>query len=491
MTRSLGTVSRRRWLTGALGVAVAALLAACGQPAPTPAPAEKPTPPAAPAATKPAEAAKAAEKPAEKPAAGVSGGTPVAPTPTLPPGAKVVTFWIPWGQPERHKWVQDWGARFHEKHPDQALKMEFVGFGNMRQRWIAAHQAGQMPEVLNTSFPELGAAYVAGATERADDVVRELGAKDFFLEAPLSIWQYQGAYYGLPLYVFPRMFYYRKDLYEAAGQKPPTDWDSWSAGAKALTQPPDRFGSSLAPADHAPEVVAYLMRGQKSDYDIFDQEGKVLLGTPEGEAAIEQFAKLIKDTGPQGMANYTEDDQVKFFISKDVGYIITWPALLQWIAQQMPQNVPKIGAIAPPGKSVKPKPVTTNIGFALGKSAQNKDGAKKYLQFVMQDEPALGFLHSIAGVFPVTKSVAASPKFSDHPILKQYPEVVKTSLEISNEGIEGGYLHGFNPTNSLALATNPGFAQMMQAIVLQNTPVKQAIEEQVKRMNAAIAQARR
>jgi multiple sugar transport system substrate-binding protein len=468
--------SRRRVLGVLVAAAGGSVLAACGQ-ASTPAPA------------KPVTGAQPTVGGAEAKPTGVSGGAPVASTATVPAGAKVVTFWIPWGQPERQKWVEDWGVKFREKYPDQALKMEFVGFANMRQRWIAAQQAGQMPEVLATTFPELGSAYVAGATDKADDVVKELGGSSFFLEAPLSAWQFQGAYYGLPLYVFPRMFYYRKDLYDAKGLKPPTDWDSWYQTAKALTQPPDRWGSALAPADHSPEVIDYLMRGQGSS--MFDKDGKVQLGTPEGETAIDMFGRLVKETGPQGMANYTEDDQVKLFISKDVGSIITWPALLQWVAQQAPQHVPHLGAIIPPGKSAKPKPVTTNIGFALGKGAKNLDGARKYLAFIMQDEPNLGFLHSIAGVFPVTRSLAASPRFPEHPILKQYPEVVKTSLEASNEGIEGGYLNGFTVTNQLALTTTPGFPEMMQAIVLENAPVKQALEEQVKRMNAAIAQARR
>lgn len=407
---------------------------------------------------------------------------------TVPPNAKIVTFWIPWGQPERQKWVDEWGAKFHEKYPDQALKMEFVGFANMRQRWIAAQQAGQMPELLCASFTEMGAASVAGATERADDVVKDLGGNQFFLEAPLATWQYQGAYYGIPLYVFPRMMYYRKDLFAAKGLKPPTDWESWYAGAKALTGD-DRFGSALAPADHSPEVIDYLMRGQGSS--IFDKAGKVLLDTPEGEAAVDMFARLIKDTGPQGMPNYTEDDQVKFFLAKDVGTIVTWPSILQWTAQQAPQRVKDLGTLVPPGKSQAPQPVTTNIGFALGKSAKNLEGAKKYLSFIMQDEPNRAFLHSIVGVFPATRSLANSPKFLDNPILSQYPEVVKTSLEASNNGVEGGYANGFNPTNTLALNTNPGFPQMMQAIGLENVPVKQAIADQVKRMNAAISQGRR
>ena len=122
---------------------------------------------------------------------------------------------------------------------------------------------------------------------------------------------------------------------------------------------------------------------------------------------------------------------------------------------------------------------------------QNLDGAQKYLKFIMQDEPNLAFLHSIPGVFPVTKSVAASPNFADDPTLKQYPDVVTASLDASNTGVEAGYLYGFNPTNQLALTTTPGLPEMMQAIVLQNTPVNQAVDDQVKRMNAAIAQARR
>ena len=476
LTLTPGRISRRSLLGGLLAVAGGTVVAACGQ-ASTPSPGQPsggPQPTAAGAEAKPT---------------GVSGGAPSAPTATVPAGAKVVTFWIPWGQPERQKWVEDWGAKFRDKYPDQALKMEFVGFGNMRQRWIAAQQAGQMPEVVSTVFPELGSAYVAGALEKADDVVNELGGTSFFLDAPLSVWQYQGAYYGVPLYVFPRMFYYRKDLFEAKGLQPPTDWDSWYQAAKALTQPPDHWGSSLAPNDHSPEVIDYLMRGQGSS--MFDADGKVQLGTPEGQAAVDMFARLVKDTGPQGMANYTEDDQIKLFLSKDVGSIVTWPALLQWVAEQAPQHVPHLGAMVPPGKSVAPKPVTTNIGFALGKGTRNLDGARKYLAFILQDEPNLAFLHSIAGVFPVTRSVAASPSFADHPILKQYPEVVKASLDASNTGVEGGYVHGFNPTNQLALTTNPGLPEMMQAIVLQGTAVNQAVDDETKRMNSAIAQARR
>ncbi len=228
------TISRRAVLASAATTAMAIVLSACGSSAtpPTTTAVGSPTQPVTTGAVTQSQAAATAAKPqtttaaSANPTPGVSGGAPAAPQATVPAGAKVVTFWIPWGQPERQKWVTDWGTKFHDQYPDHALKMEFVGFGNMRQRWIAASQAGQMPELLNVGFGELGAAFVAGAVERADDIVKDFGG-NYFLEGPLAAWKYQGVYFGIPLYVFPRMLYYRQDLYTAKGLKPPSDWDTW------------------------------------------------------------------------------------------------------------------------------------------------------------------------------------------------------------------------------------------------------------------------
>lgn len=484
MLVSRRALSRRALLAG-FGLGGVALLAACSAGGSTAAPTSAPASSSAAstsssAATTPAGAAtsaKAAGTPAAVAQPAASSGTPVA-------------FWIPWGQPERQKWAKKWGDAFHEKNPSQSVKVEFVGFGNMHQRWIAANQSKQMPEVLDTVFNELGTAHIAGATEAIDDVVKDLGGTNFFLEAPLSSWQYQGKYFGFPQYVFPRMLYYRKDLLEAKGLKNPTSWDEWLSNVVALTDPPNnKWGISMAVTDHSGEPIGYAMRSEGSA--MFDKDGNPQLGTDAGYAAVDFYAKLIKQGGPPGTTNYTEDDQVKLFISRDTGYIITWPALLQWMVQQAPQHVKDLGAMLPPKKTTDPKPIATNIGYAMGKSPKNPDGAKLFLKFIIQSDPEMEFLHSIAGVFPVTKEVASSDKFLDNDIMKQFPEVNKISLEASNNGVEAGYLYGYNPGNSLALSTKPGISDMMQAIVLKNTPVKQAVDEQVKRENTAIAQFRR
>ena len=58
------------------------------------------------------------------------------------PDVDSVTYWLA-GVADRERGWGMAGETFRAKNPDQALKMEFVGFGNMRQRWIAAH--GSMP----------------------------------------------------------------------------------------------------------------------------------------------------------------------------------------------------------------------------------------------------------------------------------------------------------------------------------------------------------
>lgn len=478
MSVSRETLTRRALLTG-VGASAAVVLAACSK---------RPT------STAPTAASSASSVSASR--AGASGSpqpassAPSAAGQPVPSSGQTVTFWIPWGQSQRQTWVKKWGKAFHEKYPAHGFKMEYVGFGNMQTRWIAAQQAKQMPEVIDTTFDTLGTAYVAGATQAIDDIIKDLGGAKFFLSGPLSSWQYHGKYFGMPQYVFPRMLYYRKDLLQAKGLKNPTSWDEWLSNVVALTDAKDnKWGISFAVNGLSPEPISYLMRGEGSA--MFDQNGNPLLGSDAGYAAIDMYAKLIKQGGPPGMTNYTEDDQDKLFLSRDTGYDLTWPSLLGFMVTQMPQHVKDLGAMIPPKKTVEPKPVATNIGYAMGTNCKDPDGAKLFLKFIVQFEPELEFLHSIAGVFPVTQGVAASPKFLDNDILKQFPEVNKVSLEASSNGVEAGYVNGYNPSNSLALSTKPGIPDMMQAIVLKNTPVKQAVDDEVKRMNAAIAQLRR
>src|SRR5215471_4888918 len=50
-----------------------------------------------------------------------------------------------------------------------------------------------------------------------------------------DVCSYKGKVYGVPNLAISMFFFYRKDLFDAAGLKPPTTMDEWIAAAKALT----------------------------------------------------------------------------------------------------------------------------------------------------------------------------------------------------------------------------------------------------------------
>ena len=55
-----------------------------------------------------------------------------------------------------------------------------------------------------------------------------------------------GKVYGVPNLAISMFFFYRKDLLDAAGLKPPTTMDEWLATAKALTNPEKKqYGTTM------------------------------------------------------------------------------------------------------------------------------------------------------------------------------------------------------------------------------------------------------
>ncbi len=88
---------------------------------------------------------------------------------------------------------------------------------------------------------------------RMDDYISEIkgsGEADDFLPNTIDTLRYEDKYVALPWGLDIRVWFYRKDLLEQAGVKPPKSWDELRAAAKSLTKD-GKYGTSLpaTPAD--------------------------------------------------------------------------------------------------------------------------------------------------------------------------------------------------------------------------------------------------
>ncbi len=167
-----------------------------------------------------------------------------------------------------------------------------------------------------------------------------------------------GKTYGLPVYGESTFVMYRKDLFQQYGLSEPRSFDDLQADAKAISEKTGR------------KVAGITMRGQQGIQGVYvwaaylwgyggsflDAQGKSALATPQGVAALDAFAKVLKDYGPVGVANFGwEENRLLFQQGKAA---ITLDATVNGAYNEDPavsSVVGKVGYVPVPMQSTSPK----------------------------------------------------------------------------------------------------------------------------------------
>ena len=125
---------------------------------------------------------------------------------------------------------------FEAANPGIKVKHVNFPYDDFRQQVAAAVQAGQGPDVLNVYF-----GWVASYVQQqfltplpADIFPNETIEADFYPTVKAA--KIKDQYYALPIAVRTLALFYNKDILEAAGQKPPTNWEELVDVAKATVK---------------------------------------------------------------------------------------------------------------------------------------------------------------------------------------------------------------------------------------------------------------
>lgn len=229
---------------------------------------------------------------------------------------------------------------------------------------------------------------------------------------------YQGHIYRVPLQTDAGLLYYRKDLLEEKGYKPPDEWDEFIKIAKKLQNPPQLWGFVFQGKQYEGLVCNFLEILRSFGGDIFDEKGNLVLNSPQSAKALKFIYELIHmhKITPQGVTTYEEEETRHIFQEGRAIFCRNWPYMWSLAQSQDSPVKGKIGIISLPHKEgYTSSSCLGGWGFGISKFSRNKEACIKFIKYITSYE-AQKRLHFKSGIVPTRKAL-----FEDEDILKESP----------------------------------------------------------------------
>ena len=184
-----------------------------------------------------------------------------------------------------------------------------------------------------------------------------------------------GKLVAIPWFTDAGVLYYRKDLLEKHGQKPPTTWQELATAAKVVQDAERKAGNAKmqgfvfeAKASETLTCNALEWIDSFGGGTIVSDDGKVTINNPKAIEALKTAASWIKTISPEGVLNYEEEGARGVFQSGNAVFMRNWP--YAWALANSPDSPikDKVGVVALPKGGADGKSTGTLGGWNLAVS---------------------------------------------------------------------------------------------------------------------------
>ncbi len=260
---------------------------------------------------------------------------------------------------------------------------------------------------------------------------------DFVGGAKSQVTQPDGSISALPAFVDPWVLFYRKDLYEAKGWKPPKTLQELEAHAQQLHAPSERN-----------PLYGFVARGLKNanapawDWVLFSmggtfltRDGKAAIDTREAVAAMDYYAGMLRRFAPPGVVNFNWYECSAAFMQGQVAlYFDGVNFANQFEDASKSKIVGKVGyATLPGGPGGRFSPIF-GTGMAVSALSRNKEAAYLFAQWATNKQNAVREL--LAGVGVGRSSPWTNPEVKAKPKMPaDWYEAYLDSLKIGRLGL--------------------------------------------------------
>lgn len=199
---------------------------------------------------------------------------------------------------------------------------------------------------------------------------------------------YRGKMYGAPWYVDGGLLYYREDLLNKHGVKPPKTWTELVDGANKILKAENnpRLNGFLYQAKQAEVLVCDLVEFLGSKGAVLDADGNIVINNEYGKRAARLMNDLIftHKLSPREVNTFDEEPSRTIFTDGNAVFLRNWTYV--WNVAQSPDNSSVVGKVG-----IVPMPAFEDAdsasclgGYQWGISAatKNPDEAVKFAKFL-------------------------------------------------------------------------------------------------------------
>jgi len=271
---------------------------------------------------------------------------------------------------------------------------------------------------------------------------------------------------GFPLNVNNDLLFYRKDLLDERGLKPPTTWDDVIEIAKTLHDPSKPiYGFIPRGADDPLYEWSHILVSYGGDYFVDWRKGdfSVRVNDEHGLAAAETFVELLKYAPPQPIS-ITQSDMMSYMASGKGAQALIVFAATPWMDDPIYSVVPmKIDYVVPPKGTGLPgcDYGVIDIGcWGLGISiySKNKELAYDFMKYCVSYEAQLTF--ALQGVGPVRKDIYSLESLINNPKYRS----------LKAEGMALNYMKASPAFPEFTYIWNPLGKNFVQKLISERSP---------------------
>ncbi|MGO4832799.1 sugar ABC transporter substrate-binding protein [Rhizobiaceae sp. 2RAB30] len=249
------------------------------------------------------------------------------------------------------------------------------GYGNLHDSVLAALVGGTGAyDVVALAYQWIGEFAEPGFLTPLDGSLTPADTEGMIERAKELYGKWDGKQVALPYNGEAMIMFYRTDLLEAAGVKPPATWEEWNAVAPKLTAD-GRFATAIMGLrEQALTMWSNRYWGLGGGSLDPDASGKVTVDRALAIAALEQLKKDVTEFSPPGALSFGLPEASAQFMAGKVAMIEMWPTFLGPMTVDAAANsaiAGKVAAAPVPGG----KPHSGGWGLAVPASSQNQEAA--------------------------------------------------------------------------------------------------------------------